>query len=152
MTPPLSAPFISAPLLLAGVCFFVRRHRLRLERLALWPQFEHNGTHTCPVLNAHRASWCISLAFISRRIMSVGALFWGRHPWVGSQRPETVCGLRCFAAVGRQLLRTMVSSPSVSLTLREETLTWCMKYLALAWVVRTTTRAQRDPCAPALSG
>ena len=52
--------------------------------------------------NAHRALWSISL-FISRRMMPVGALLWGRHPWAGSPRPETVCGLRCFAAVGRQL-------------------------------------------------
>ena len=26
--------------------------------------------------------------------MPVGALLWGLHPWAGSQRPETVCGLR----------------------------------------------------------
>ena len=93
--------------------------------------------------NAHRASWSVSLVFISRRMMPVGALLWGRHPWAWSQRPETVCGLRCFAAVGRQLLWTMVSTPSVSLILREKALTWRMKYLAPAWVMRATTRAQR---------
>ena len=52
--------------------------------------------------NAHRVLWSISLVFISRRMMPAGALLWGRHPWAGSQRPDTVCGLRCFAAVGRQ--------------------------------------------------
>ena len=70
--------------------------------------------------NAHRASWSISLVF-SRRMMPVGALLWGRHPGAASQRPETVCRLRCFAAVGRQLLWTIVSTPSVSLMLREKT-------------------------------
>ena len=49
MTPPLSAPFISAPLLPAVIWFLVRRRRLLLLCLALWPQFEHNGAHTCPV-------------------------------------------------------------------------------------------------------
>ena len=51
--------------------------------------------------NAHRASWSVSLVFISRRMMPVGAFLWGRHPWAALQRPETVCRLRCFAAVGR---------------------------------------------------
>ena len=69
--------------------------------------------------NAHRASWSISLVF-SRRMMPVGALLWGRHPWAASQRPETVSRLRCFAAVGRHLLRTIVSTPSVSLMLMEK--------------------------------
>ena len=40
--------------------------------------------------NAHRASWSISLVFISRRMMPVGALLLGRHPWAASQRPENV--------------------------------------------------------------
>ena len=44
------------------------------------------------------------------------------------------------------------STPSVSLTLREKTLTWCMKYLAPAWFMRAKMRAQRDPCAPILRG
>ena len=33
------------------------------------------------------------------------------------------------------------------LFLREKGLARCMTHLAPAWVVRTTTRAQRDPCA-----
>ena len=77
-------------------------------------------SHLLRFWNAHRASWPISLVFILRRMMPVAALLWGRHPWAASQRPETVCRLRCFAAVGRQLLRTMVSTPSVSLMLREK--------------------------------
>ena len=50
MTPPLSPSFISAPLFPAVVWFLVRRRRLLLVCLDLWPQFEHNGAHTCPVL------------------------------------------------------------------------------------------------------
>ena len=61
-----------------------------------------------------------------------------------------VCGFRCFAAVGRQLLRTMVSIPFVSLILREKALTLYMTCLAPARVVRATTHAQSDPCAPTL--
>jgi len=91
-------------LLPAVVWFLVRRHRLLLVCLASRPQFEHNGA---------------PLVFISRRMMPVGALLWGRHPWAASQWPENVCRLHCFAAVGRQLLRTMVSTPTVSLMLRE---------------------------------
>ena len=43
------------------------------------------------------------VVFISRRMMPVGALLWGRHPWAESQQPVTVCGMRCFSALGRQL-------------------------------------------------
>ena len=139
MTTPLSAPFIYVPLLLAVIL------------VSCMPASISAGV-SCLVasIRAQCRSHSHRLVFISRRMMPVEALIWGRHPWAGSQRPETVCGLRCFAAVGRQLLRTMVSTTSVSLILREKTLTWCMKYLASAWVVRATMRAQRDPCAPTL--
>ena len=93
-------------------CWCVLPHGLNSSTMAL--------AHTCPVFwNAHRTSGSIPLVFISRRMMPVGALLWGRHPWAASQRPENVCRLHCFAAVGRQLLRTMVSTPTVSLMLRE---------------------------------
>ena len=93
-------------------CWCVLPHGLNSSTMAL--------AHTCSVFwNAHRTSWSIPLVFISRRMMPVGALLWGRHPWAASQRPENVCRLHCFAAVGRQLLRTMVSTPTVSLMLRE---------------------------------
>ena len=52
------------------------------------------------------------------------------------------------AVVGRQLLRTMFLTPSVASTLNTMALTCCMKYIAPACVLRATTRAQRDPCAP----
>ena len=150
MTPPLSPSFISAPLFPAVVWFLVRRRRLLLVCLDLWPQFEHNGAHTCPVLER---SPSLMVHFVGVYFTPNDA---GGSPPLGAASlgrvatAETVCGLRCFAAVGRKLLRTMISTPSVSLILREKALTWCMKCLAPTWVVRATTRAQRDPCAPTL--
>ena len=95
-------------------CWCVLPHGLNSSTMAL--------AHTCPVFwNAHRTSWSIPLVFISRRMMPVGALLWGRHPWAASQRPENVCHYRCFVAVGRQLLRAMASTLLVSLMLREKT-------------------------------
>ena len=64
-----------------GVCWLVAS--IRAQRRSHLPRF----------WNAHRASWYISLVFFPRRMMPVGALPWGRHPWAGSQGPETF-GLR----------------------------------------------------------
>ena len=132
----------------AVVWFLVRRRRLLLVCLDLWPQFEHNGAHTCPVLER---SPSLMVHFVGVYFTPNDA---GGSPPLGAASlgrvatAETVCGLRCFAAVGRQLLRTMVSIPSICVIPREKALTRCMKFLAPAWVVRAATRAQRDRCAP----
>ena len=61
--------------------------------------------------------------------MPVGALIWGFISGQGRNDPRT-CMVCVLAAVGRELLRTIVSTPPVSLTRREKGLTWCMKYRA----------------------
>ena len=51
------------------------------------------GLTLAPFLNAHRASWSISVA-VFRPNDASGSHPLGLHPWAGSQRPETVYGLR----------------------------------------------------------
>ena len=145
MTPPLSAPFTSAPLLPAVIwflvvcggidyCLCVSRCGLNSSTMALTlaPFLERS-----PSLMVH----FVGVYFTPNDDSGSPPL--GRHHWAASQRPETVCRLRCFAAVRRQLLRTMNS-----LCFLDAQGKGCMKYLAPAWVVRATMRAQKVPCAP----
>ena len=54
--------------------------------------------------------------------------------------------LACFA-LGKQLLWTMSSTSSASFTLKEQALWWCIKHLAPALAMRTTTPAWSRLCA-----
>jgi len=148
MTPPLPAPLLSAPLLLTvifctatsiTVGVFCLVASVRAQWRSHLPRFrtltEPHGPFRLVFFHAERC----------QRETSSGCSITGQGR--NGPRPCVVCVL---AAVERNLLRAMVSTPSVPWTLREKALTWCMKYPAPAWVVRATTRAQRDPCAPTL--
>ena len=140
----LSAEFISMPFCLAVICFggidyggFCRVTSVQPQWRSQLPIFERSPSLMIDFDGVY---------FTPNDANGSHPL--GRHPWMESQRPETMCSLRCLGAIGRQLLGAMVSTPSVSLTLREKALTWCIKYLAPTRVERAATRAQRDFWAP----
>ena len=94
---------------------------------------------------------CLS-SWMLLRCRHVDAKIW--RQWMGAPGKYTETGLslaRLFSwlrpgpVVGKQLLRTICSIFSASLTLKEKSPRWCTNHLAPAWAMRATTRVWRGP-------
>ena len=146
MTPPLSSPFTSAPLLPAVIWFLVFCGGIDYC-LCVSPCGLNSSTMALTLAPFLERSPSLMVHFIGGYFTpydASGSPLWGRHLWAASQRPENVP----LALLSRSWKTTTPDDGFDSLCFLDAQGKGSMKYLAPAWVVRVTTRAQRVPCAP----